>query len=95
VTGRTIDGKTSVGDGQHPTRAEALRMYTLNSAWFAGADDRRGSLEPGKFADLAVLSKDYMSVPAGEIGGIESVLTMVGGRIVFGGPPFQKLETTP
>lgn len=92
VTGKTIDGKTTIGDGQHPTRAEALRMYTMGSAWFANADDRRGSLEPGKFADLAILSKDYMSVPADEIAGIESLLTMVGGKIVYTAGPFKTLE---
>jgi predicted amidohydrolase YtcJ len=57
INGRTIDGTEAIGQTQHPTRAEALRMYTLNSAWFAHADDKRGSLEPGKYADLAVLSR--------------------------------------
>lgn len=78
--------------GQHPTRAEALRMYTMGSAWFANADDRRGSLEPGKFADLAVLSRDYMTVPENEIAGIESLLTIVGGKIVYAAGPYEALE---
>ena len=92
VTGRTIDGKSTIGEGQHPTRAEALRMYTMGSAWFANADDRRGSLEPGKFADLAVLSWDYMTVPANEIAGIESLLTIVGGKLVYAAGPYEALE---
>jgi predicted amidohydrolase YtcJ len=48
----------------------------------------------GKLADLAVLSKDYMTVPVDQIGGIESVLTMVGGRIVYAAGPFRSLEAT-
>ena len=66
-----------------PTREEALRLYTLGSAWFAHDEARRGSVEVGRMADLAVLSMDYASVPVEEIGGIESLLTMVGGRIVY------------
>ena len=49
----------------------------------------RGSLEPGKFADLAVLTKDYMTAPVDQIGGIESLLTMVNGRIVYSAAPYQ------
>ena len=46
----------------------------------------------GKLADLAVLSKDYMTVPVEQIGGIESVLTMVGGKVVYAAAPYQTLE---
>ena len=62
---------------------EALRFYTLGSAWFSFDEKKRGSLEVGKYADLAVLSKDYMTVPVDEVHTIESVLTMVGGKIVY------------
>ena len=65
------------------SRADALRAYTIGSAWFSFDEDRRGSLAPGRFADLAVLSKDYLTVPADQIGGIESALTIVGGKIVY------------
>lgn len=69
-----------------PSRADVLRFYTLGSAWFSHDEDKRGSLAVGKLADLAVLSKDYMTVPVAEIGGIESVLTMVGGKVVYSQP---------
>jgi len=92
INGRTIDGTEAIGDTQHPSRAEALRMYTLNSAWFAHDEDKRGSLEPGKYAALAVLTKDYMNVPEEEIGGIESLLTIVGGRVVYAAGPYTRLE---
>jgi predicted amidohydrolase YtcJ len=91
INGKTIDATEAIGETQHPSRAEALRMYTLNSAWFAHADDKRGSLEPGKYADLAVLTKDYMSVADEEIGSIESVLTLLGGRVVYAAEPYAQL----
>jgi len=69
----------------------ALRLYTLGSAWFSFDDAARGSLEPGKLADLAVLSADYMSAPVSEIGKIRSLLTMVGGQVVYADGAFAKL----
>jgi predicted amidohydrolase YtcJ len=59
----------------------------------ANEDDRRGTLEPGKFADLAVLSADYLAAPVKEVGKIRSVLTMVGGEAVFASAPFAELES--
>jgi len=64
--------------------------YTLGSAWFSFDETQRGSLEAGKLADLAVLSKDYMTVPVDQIGGIESLLTMVGGKIEYAAGPYQQ-----
>jgi predicted amidohydrolase YtcJ len=93
LDGKSIDGVESVGQKEHPTREQALRMYTMNSAWFAHDEMKRGSLEPGKYADLAVLTKDYMSAPVDEIGGIESLLTMLGGKVVYGAGPFAAMET--
>ena len=63
-------------------------MYTRNTAFMANDDDRRGTLEAGKLADLAVLSADYMTAPVKEIGKIKSVLTMVGGKVVYAAQPF-------
>jgi predicted amidohydrolase YtcJ len=72
-----------------PGRADALRFYTIGSAWFSRDEKKRGSLEVGKYADLAVLSKDFMTIPLDEIGSIESVLTMVGGKVVYATVPYQ------
>jgi predicted amidohydrolase YtcJ len=74
------------------SRSDALRFYTLGSAWFSFDEAERGSLEPGKLADLAVLSKDYMTVPVEQVGGIESLLTMVGGKIVYATAPYAQFE---
>jgi hypothetical protein len=65
------------------TREQAVIAYTLTSAYAEFAEKDKGSLEPGKVADLAVLSQDIFSVPPPELPKTESVLTMVGGRIVY------------
>ena len=65
------------------SREEALRLYTQGSSWFSSESGKKGALVPGQLADLAVLTEDYMSVPEAQIKGIESVLTVVGGKIVY------------
>ena len=92
-----LDGKAAGGMALRrvddtPSRADALRFYTVGSAWFSHDEDKRGSLEVNKLADLAVLSKDYMTVDVDQIGSIESILTMVGGKIVYAAGPYRQLE---
>jgi len=95
LDGKTVAGTLLRGPEEAPTREEALRMYTLGSAWFARDEDKRGSLVVGKLADLAVLSKDYMKAPLEDIGRIESLLTMVGGKIVYAAGPYAGFEESP
>jgi predicted amidohydrolase YtcJ len=85
---KTITGATTRGPDELPSRLDALRIYTVNSAWMTFEEHERGSLEVGKLADLAVLDRDYMTVPIDEIVKIESLLTMVGGKIVYAAGPF-------
>ena len=80
------------GPEQTPTREDALRAYTIGSAWFSFDENKRGSLEPGKLADLAVLSKDYMTVPLDQLESIESLLTMVGGKVVYAAGPYAQYD---
>jgi len=92
-----LDGKTAGGIAMRapdelPSRLEALRMYTEGSAWFSFEENDRGTLAVGKLADLAVLDRDYLSVPTEEIGGTVSLLTMVGGRVVYANAPFAEYE---
>ena len=81
-------GVNSFGDqvnpGQHLTRVEALRLFTRNNSWFLRMEDKIGSIEPTKLADLAVLDRDYFAVPDAQIKQIRSVLTIVNGKIVHG-----------
>ncbi len=95
LDGKTVGGVVMRGPDEIPSRLDALRFYTLGSAWFSFDDDERGSIEVGKFADLAVLSDDYMTIPVEKIGGLESVLTMVGGRVVYSAGPFDGLDKKP
>jgi predicted amidohydrolase YtcJ len=92
VDGKTVGGMLTRDEAELPSREEALQLYTLGSAWFTFDDDKRGSLERGKLADLAVLSQDYLTVPTDDIGTTESLLTMVGGRIVYAAGPFAQFE---
>jgi predicted amidohydrolase YtcJ len=92
IGGKTANGVPLSGPEEAPSRTEALRLYTLGSAWFSHDEDERGSLGPGKLADLAVLSKDYLTAPVDEVGSIESLLTMVGGKIVYAAGPYAQFE---
>jgi predicted amidohydrolase YtcJ len=65
------------------TREQAVIAYTLTSAYAEFAEKDKGSLEPGKLADLAVLSQDIFEAPAADLPKTESLLTMVGGKIVY------------
>jgi predicted amidohydrolase YtcJ len=91
LDGKTVAGTPIRGPEETPDRMAALRLYTLGSAWFSFDDEVRGSLEPGKIADLAVLSADYLTVPTEKIGDLESVLTLVGGEAVYAAGDFAKL----
>ena len=80
-----VTGVNSFGaqvNGEQITRAEALRLFTRSNAWFLRMEDKIGSIEVGKLADLAVLDRDYFTVPGRQIRNLRSVLTIVDGRIV-------------
>jgi predicted amidohydrolase YtcJ len=95
AAGRTVGGTLLYAEESRLDRLEALRRYTLGSAWFSGEEDKKGALAPGQLADLAVLSSDYFSVPDEQIKRIESVLTIVGGKIVYGADEFAPLAPPP
>ena len=83
TTGVNSFGARVNGD-QQITRQEALRLFTRGNSWFLRMEDRIGSIEPGKLADLVVLDRDYFTVPDGQLKQIRSLMTVVGGRIVHG-----------
>ena len=82
VSGRDMGGNL-INAGQQLTRLEALYLYTQGSAWFAFDDHRLGSIEVGKLANLVVLSDDYLTIPEIEVRSLSSVMTILGGEIVF------------
>jgi len=84
TTGKTLGGLALYDEDNVLDRETALRIWTEGSAWFSGEADVKGTLVPGQYADLAVLSADYMNVPPEEIRRINAVLTIVSGRVVYG-----------
>jgi predicted amidohydrolase YtcJ len=88
VTGKTVGGTALYGKPNRLDRMEALRLWTVGSAWFSGDEGRKGMMAPGQLADLAVLSADYFSVPEDHIKSLEAVLTIVGGRVVHASADF-------
>ena len=95
ITGKTVGGTLLYPVGNRLDRLEALRLYTVGSSWFSSEEEKKGALVPGQLADLAVLSADYFSIPEDEIKNLESVLTMVGGRIVYATGAFGPLGPPP
>jgi predicted amidohydrolase YtcJ len=90
TTGRNLAGNLT-NESQKISRIEALRLYTEGAAWFSFDDGIIGSFIEGKYADLAVLTEDYLTVPEDRIRKIDSVLTLVGGKVVHATTPFAQL----
>ena len=85
VTGKMIGGRQV--NRQTITREEALIAHTRSNAYFLFQESNLGSLARGKYADLLVLDRDYLTVPADEIKDIKPLLTMVGGKVVHDAVP--------
>ena len=77
-----------VNPDQHLTRGEALGLFTRGNSWFLGMEEKIGSIEEGKLADLAVLDRDYFTIPDAEIRDIRSLLTIVDGKVVHNAEAF-------
>jgi predicted amidohydrolase YtcJ len=82
VTRKMVDGKV-LNPEQRITRIEALKMWTWNGAYLTFEEKEKGSIEPGKLADLAVITKNYSTCPEDEIKDIEALRTVVGGKVVY------------
>ncbi|MBV9092463.1 MAG: amidohydrolase family protein [Streptosporangiaceae bacterium] len=91
VRGRTVGGLQLYGPDNLLDRETALRLYTRAGAELTGEADHKGMLAEGYLADLAVLSDDYLAVPAEDISRIESVLTITGGKIVYTAAEYEGL----
>ena len=95
VSGKTVGGMQLFADDNKLTREEALALFTIGSAWFSQEETIKGRIAPGQYADFAVLSADYFSVPEERIEDLESVMTVVGGRVVHAARPFEALAPPP
>jgi hypothetical protein len=83
VTGKMVGGTRALRETQTIGREDALIAHTRRNAYFLFQEDNLGAIQPGKLADLIVLDRDYLTVPVDQIKDIKSVMTMVGGRIVY------------
>jgi predicted amidohydrolase YtcJ len=90
VSGRTVGGLRLYDAGARLDRHTALELWTAGSAWFSSEQGHKGRIQAGMLADLAVLSADYFRVDEDAIKALESVLTVVGGRVVYGQGPFRQ-----
>jgi Amidohydrolase family len=95
VTGKTVGGVSMYPDNNCLSRQEALRLYTQGSSWFSNEAGKKGALAAGQLADFAVLTDDYLTVPCEDIKHIESVLTVVGGKIVHATEEFSSHAPPP
>lgn len=82
ITRLAVDGST-VNPEEALTRLEALRLWTVNSAYLTFEEKTKGSIEPGKLADMVVISEDYLNCPVERIKDIEALVTMVDGKVVW------------
>jgi hypothetical protein len=88
VSGRTVGGMRLYDSSNQLPREIALELWTAGSAWFSDEAGKKGRIKAGQLADLAVLSGDYFSVPEEDIKSLESLMTVVGGKIVYADGPF-------
>ena len=90
IVRRDFKSQRVVGPKQALSRIEALRCATANGAYLTFDEEKKGTLEPGKLADLAVLTADPLTVKESKIAEIASQLTMVGGKVVYETPSWSQ-----
>ncbi|HDJ1439008.1 TPA: amidohydrolase [Serratia rubidaea] len=95
VSGRTVGGMQMYDEQNRLDRDTALMLWTQGSAWFSSEQGKKGQIKVGQLADLAVLSQDYFSVAEEQIKGIESLLTLVDGKVVYAAGSFSPLAPPP
>jgi len=95
VTGKTVGGVSMYLENNRLSREQALRLYTQGSSWFSSEAGKKGAIAVGQLADLVALTDDYFSVPEERIKSIQSVLTVVGGKIVHATEEFAPYAPPP
>ncbi|KAA0999293.1 amidohydrolase family protein, partial [Paraburkholderia panacisoli] len=92
VTGKTVGGLRLYPQRNCLDRETALRMWTEKAAWFSNEEGKKGQIAVGQLADLIVPDRDFFTCAEDEIASTVSDLTIVGGRIVYGGAAFAHLD---
>ncbi|MCM2278999.1 MAG: amidohydrolase [Oligoflexia bacterium] len=93
VSGRSVGGLKHLSDRNRVSREKALYLMSKGAAWFSKEENVKGDISPGEAADFAILSEDYFSVPERRIKDLHSVLTMLDGKTVHAGGPFERLAS--
>jgi predicted amidohydrolase YtcJ len=91
VTGKTVGGAQLYPASNRVDREQALRLWTEANTWFSNEQGKKGRIAVGELADLAVLSDDYFKVAESEIAHLSSVMTLLGGRVVYAKGDFADL----
>lgn len=91
VTSQTLGGTRLYPVANRLDRETALRLWTEANTWFSNEQGKKGQVKEGQLADLAVLSDDYFSVPEADIVHLRSVLTILGGKVVYGDGDYERL----
>jgi predicted amidohydrolase YtcJ len=86
ITRKTQGGQV-IGSAERISRLDALRMTTINAAFIGFEEKKKGSIEVGKLADLAILTADFLTVPEDQIMNIKSHMTIVDGKVVYEAQP--------
>jgi predicted amidohydrolase YtcJ len=92
VTGKTVGGLRMHPQRNCLDRETALRMWTENVTWFSNEEGKKGRIEAGQFADLIVPDRDFFACAEDEIADITSLLTVVGGKVVYGTDEFASFD---
>ena len=91
ATGKTAGGLATWQHKDVLSRFQALQLMTRGSAWISGEEKAKGTIRPGQYADFALLTHDYFTIDAEKIKDLESVLTVVNGKVVYGAGQYQQL----
>ncbi|MDH0865481.1 amidohydrolase, partial [Mitsuaria sp. GD03876] len=95
ITGRTVGGLQVTPQRNCLDRETALRMWTENVTWFSNEQGNKGQIAAGQLADLIVPDRDFFGCPESEIADMSALLTMVGGKVVWGAGEFADLDEAP
>ena len=95
ITGRTVGGLRITPQRNCLDRETALRMWTENVTWFSNEEGKKGRIEVGQFADLVVPDRDFFACAEDAIADTSALLTMVGGKVVWGAGDFASLDQNP
>lgn len=95
VTGKTMGGTQLYAGSNRLSRAEALQLYTVGSAWFSKEEKIKGRIQVGQYADMVILTADFFSVPDEEIRNIEAALTITDGKVVYAKEAFSAFAPAP